>query len=162
MTVSSSANQPSNSTSSSVPNVKVATPDLILFNDTSIPVDQIADLVFQDIGGQEILSVARNDIVNGQKVLYSPIANLSEIALTYNPQTIFTFDSGTKSYFQNFAIKFDTYVPEYGSGTGVNGETIYIDQITGNLIVNVINMSSNEEIDIEVISSPSPVNDIIN
>lgn len=149
--VSSSANQPTN-TSSSTPNVKAATPDLILFKEADIPVEQIADLVFQDIGGQEILSVARNDIVNGQKVLYNPIKNLSTIALTYNPQTIFTFDAGSKAYFSNFAIKLEDYTPEIGEGTGTNGDIVYVDYETGNLVVNVINMSDNEDVDIQVLS----------
>jgi len=162
MTVSSSADQPTNITSSSIPNVKAATPDLILFNEESIPVEQLADLVFQDIGGQEILSVARTDLVNGQKLLYTPIRNLSSIALVYNPQTIFTFDAGANAYFQNFAIKLEDYTPSIDGGSGPDGSSVYIDSTTGNLIVNVTNMSDNEEVDIQVLSSASDVNDIIN
>jgi hypothetical protein len=159
MTISSTPDQPV-SVSSSMSNVKPATPDLILFNEDVIPIEQMTDLIFQDIGGQEILSVARNDIVNGQRILYSPIKNLSNIALIYNSQTIFTFDAGTQSYFQNFAIKFENYTPEPSTGTGTNGEIVYTDD-NGNLVINVINMSDSEDVDIQILARATPFNDII-
>lgn len=145
---------------SSTSSVKPATPDLILFNEDAIPVEQMTDLIFQDIGGQEILSVARNDMVNGQRVLYTPIKNLSSIALIHNPQTIFTFDAGAQSYFQNFAIKFENYVVEPGSGTDTDGDTVYVDD-EGNLIVNVTNMSDNEDVDIQIVARTTLFSDII-
>jgi len=39
------------SSSSTRPAVKVATPDLILFNEAPLPVDAMTNLIFEDIGG---------------------------------------------------------------------------------------------------------------
>jgi hypothetical protein len=33
--------------------VRIATPDLILFNESAIPVDVMTDLLFEEIGGQK-------------------------------------------------------------------------------------------------------------
>lgn len=141
--------------------VKPATPDLIVFNDDNIPVETMTDLIFEDIGGQEILGLSRNDIVNGQKIVYNPIANTSAIGMKYNSQNIFTVPSTAESYFKNFSIKLDSYVPEFGTGTGPEGEILYVDADTEDLIVNVINMSSNDQVEIQILSSGYPTGDII-
>lgn len=141
--------------------VKPATPDLIVFPTDNIPIDTMTDMTFEDIGGQEILGVSRNDIVNGQKVLYSPIANTSELAFKYSSKNIIALPPTSESYFSNFAIKLDSITPEYGSGTGSNGETVYIEPDTEDLVVNVKNMSSNDLIEIEILSSGYPTGDII-
>ena len=50
--------------------------DTILLNDETTPIEVLADLIFENIGGQELINIARNDTVNGQKVIYQPIKNL--------------------------------------------------------------------------------------
>ena len=163
--------------------VKPATPDLIVFPSENIPVDTMTDLIFEDIGGQEIISIARNDIVNGQKIVYSPIANTSQLGFKYNSYNIFTVPSTSDAYFQNFAIKLDTVVPKFGEGTGhllfptstdpdLNSlrETVYVEYATTDepdfpdtqdLVVNIKNMSSNDLVEIEILSSGYPTGDII-
>ena len=61
--------------------VKSATPDIIQFDDATIVdnAEVIVDLLFENIGGQELLTVARYDTVNGQDVKYQPIKNLKII-----------------------------------------------------------------------------------
>jgi len=145
--------------------VKVATPDIILFNESAIPVDLMTDLLFEDIGGQEIISIARNDIVNGQEVSYNLIGNLNGLERRYNSKNIFSLPDTIEKYFSNFSIRFDTHVPE--NGTGPNGERVYI--LTentaisqrGDLIIDVINMETNERVDIEVLRSGTPLGDTI-
>jgi hypothetical protein len=145
--------------------VKVATPDLILFNDSAVPVDVMADLLFEDIGGQEIISIARNDIVNGQEVSYNLIGNLNGLQRRYNSKNIFSLPDTIEKYFSNFSIRFDTHVPEEGTGPG--GARVYI--LTedtaisrrGDLIIDVINMETNERVDIEVLRSGTPLGDTI-
>ena len=58
--------------------VKVATPDLILKDADVIDVDIMTDLIFEDIGGYELATISRHDLVNGQEVIYSPIKNLTD------------------------------------------------------------------------------------
>lgn len=160
--------------STSNTNIKPATPDLIQFNDGDIPVEFMSQLMFEDVGGQEIISISRNDIVNGQRVVYSPIKNLSSLGLKYNALNIFSIPTSSQSQFNNFAIKLEDYVPAYGQGTGKYlfptdadlskrqlRETVYVDPANGDLIVNVTNLSDNEQVEIEVLSAGEPFNDII-
>lgn len=127
---------------------KTAPIDTILFDDQSISPEIMADLVFEDIGGHELLSISRNDIVNGQQVSYSPIKNLGLVQQRYNPNNILGLQSTSDKYFANFAIKFDEKVPLQGSG--VNGLNVYIEEATGDLIIETINMNSDEQIEVQV------------
>lgn len=199
--------------SSSRSAVRVATPDLILFNESSIPVDVMADLLFEEIGGQEIISIARNDIVNGQEVSYSLIGNLNGLQRKYNSKNIFSLPDTIEKYFSNFSIRFDTHVPEKGTAPLlyyigefesrvdegclkypiINRKTnelvacyqtfseaqedlerispprkrVYVVQESsetaarGDLVIDVINMETNERIDVEVLKGGRPFSDTI-
>jgi hypothetical protein len=176
--------------------IKVATPDLILFNEEGIPVEMITDLLFERIGGQEIINIARNDIVNGQRISYRLIGNTSTIQSLYNPRNIFQVTGTSEEFFKNFAIRFDRYVPANGTAPapfyiGEEGsndcsepspfpvlnryndtkvgcfssfkeaqafieltypirDIVYSDPSTGSLVVDVINMTKNQRLQIEV------------
>jgi hypothetical protein len=145
--------------------IKIATPDLILINEAASPIEVMADLLFEEIGGQEIISIARNDIVNGQEVSYSLIGNLNGLERRYNSKNIFSLPDTIEKYFSNFSIRFDTHVPE--EGTGPEGQRVYIVQestptsVRGDLIIDVVNMETNERVDIEVLKSGRPFSDTI-
>ena len=86
--------------------IKVATPDLIQFGDDQVPVEYMTDLLFEQVGAQEIMSISRNDIVNGQPVLYRPIKNIPQINASFNPLNIFASIDDNNAYFKNFPIAF--------------------------------------------------------
>lgn len=139
--------------------IKAASPDLLTIKQDDVPVDFMTDILFEDIGGQEILSVSRNDLVNGQKVIYSPIKNVSRISQRFNSNTMFPIPETTQSYFNNFAIKLEERIPDIG--TGPNDEIVYIDPITGNVVVNVTNMGTTDMVEIQVLSRGDLVSDIL-
>jgi hypothetical protein len=62
--------------------VKSANLETILFNDEEFSSEFIVDLLFESVAGQELLTVARNDTVNGQNVVYQPIINLNILQVT--------------------------------------------------------------------------------
>ena len=125
--------------------------DTILYNEEATPVEIMTDLLFENIGGQELVNIARNDTVNGQTVIYQPIKNLSSIQQEYNPNNIVSLQSTSDKYFQNFSIKFENKVPNVGNGP--NGSHIYIDPQTGDLIIEAINIQEGEQIQVEITSS---------
>ena len=125
--------------------------DTILFNDETLPIEIMADLLFENIGGQELINIARNDTVNGQEVIYQPIKNLSTIQQQYNPNNIVSLQATSDKYFQNFTIKFDSKVPNVGNGP--NGEHVYIDPETGDLVIEVVNIEEGEQVQVEITSS---------
>lgn len=137
--------------SASTTQVKSATKDIILFDDEAIPVALMADLIFEDIGGQELINIARRDTVNGQKISYQPIKNLSSIEQQYNPNNIISLQATSDKYFANFPIKLDDKIPQNGGGPG--GDYVYIDTTTGNLTVEAVGLESDEQIEIQIARS---------
>ena len=155
--VSSTPNTPS-SVGSNNSEVKVARPDIILFDDASMPIDIIPDLIFEDIGGQELISLSRNDTVNGISIAYQPIKNLSTIYQQYNSRNILDIQNTSETYFKNFSIKFESKIPT--SGSGPNGEVAYIDT-TGNLVIEVANLELDEQIEVQFLIDGDFFNDTI-
>lgn len=131
--------------------VKIAGKDIILFDEGSMPIDLMADLIFEDIGGEELISIARRDTVNGQKISYQPIKNLSSIEQQYNPNNIISLQATSDKYFSNFPIKLDDKIPK--NPTGPNGSYAYIDTVTGDLVIETVNLESDEQIEIQIATS---------
>ena len=145
--------------------VKVATPDLILFDEAGLPVEIMTNLIFEQIGGQEIINISRNDIINGQRITYSLVSNADQINNSYNPKNIFTVPGAIESYFKNFAIRLDTHIPE--RGTGPQGQFVYVDRDSINplqknrLVIDAINMKINEQVEIQVLNAGISISDIL-
>lgn len=133
---------------SNVEPVRTAPIDTILFNDDSVPIEIMADLIFENIGGQELINIARNDTVNGQTILYQPIKNLTAVQQQYNPNNIVSLQATSDKYFQNFSIKFDEKVPTQGTGPG--GSHVYINPQTGELVIEAVNLQQDEQIEVEI------------
>jgi len=144
---------------SNLNDVKPATPDLILFNDEKVPVDIMTDLIFENIGGQELINIVRSDLVNGQNILYQPIKNLSSIYFQYNPQNVLGLQDIDINYFKQFPINFANKTPE--CGTGPNCAIVYIDPDTGDLIINVINLAKDEQVEVSIVSDGIVLDDTI-
>ena len=130
------------------PPIKTATPDIVLFDEEAIDVDQMFDLIFENLSGQELISITRSDIINGQKISYQPIKNLSNIQQRYNPNNIISLQQTADRYFAGFSIKLEDRIPNEGNGQ--NGENIYIDSVTGDLVIEFINLNNDEQIETEI------------
>jgi hypothetical protein len=131
----------------SAPPVKTATLDIILFDEENIPTDGMFDQIFENIGGQELISITRSDIVNGQKISYQPIKNLSAIQQRYNPNNILSLQQTADKFFAGFSIKLEDKIPETGNGT--NGENVYLNA-AGDLIIEFINVNPDEQVETQI------------
>jgi hypothetical protein len=156
--------------------VKIATPDLILFNDEAMSIEIMTDLIFEDIGGYELATISRHDLVNGQKVIYAPIKNLTDLYLQYNPNNVLRLQS-SDSYFKSLSLSIFDHLPICGTGYDLvekvgepdktkwtkvpNCKSVYIDPLTGDLIINLVNVKENEQVEIQVLSSGEIFNDTI-
>jgi hypothetical protein len=154
------ANQPASAPKAVVnPAVLVATPALIALSNPPLEIDFMVDLIFENIGGQELISISRNDIINGQDVLYSPIKNLHSLYLEYNPNNIIKLENTADTYFKNFPIRLENKIPM--DGTGPDGAIVYIDPTTGDLVINVINLDSDEQVDVQILNGGEILNGTI-
>jgi hypothetical protein len=129
------------------PPIKTATLDIILFDEESVPIDGMFDQIFENIGGQELISITRSDIVNGQKISYQPIKNLSAIQQRYNSNNILSLQQTADKFFAGFSIKLEDKIPEIGNGT--DGQNVYLNA-TGDLVIEFININPDEQIETQI------------
>ena len=138
-------------TQSITKSIKTATPDIIIFDDEQVPIEVMADLVFENIGGQELINIGRNDLINGQSVIYQPIKNLNLIQQQYNPNNIIGIQDTSDKYFAGFSIKFDSKIPSVGNGP--NGQNVYLDENTGDIVIELVNVLADEQVEVQTITS---------
>lgn len=146
---------PVSSLGSSNSGIKAATTDLFV-NDRVEDVGIIEDLLFESVAGQELINIARHDMVNGQTVAYRPIKNLSAIAIQYSPQNLLSLQNPSTTYFNSFPIKLESKIPE-----GDTQNVVYIEEGTGDLIINLINMGADERVEVQILTSGDILNDTI-
>lgn len=125
---------------SSSTNFKVAPSDIIQFDDSSIEIALITDLLFEDIGATELSNISRSDLIDGIEVVYAPIKNLPIIRKDYDPRNIIA--TSTPDYFSRFAIDL--------SVRGVIEP--YFDD-SGNLVIEIETVEDNEEIQVQVLTN---------
>lgn len=127
---------------------KTAPIDTIIFDD-SLPVDALTGLVFEDIGGHELINTVRNDIVSGVSTQYNLIKNLNSLEKDYSPNNIINLQFTSDKYFSSFSVKADTKVPNEFNDGEIN--PIYVDA-DGNLIIEFTNLEPDEQVDIQIIT----------
>lgn len=157
--VSSSLLGVGSSTQSNAGDIKAARPDIIIATEEATPIELMTDLIFENIGGQELINIARTDIVNGQNVIYQPIKNLSSIFFKYNPQNILALQNTSEEYFKKFPIKLSNKIPD--CGTGPDCKIVYLESDTGNLVVNVINLEDDEQVEVQILVNGTVFNGTI-
>lgn len=122
-------------------NIKTAGSDIIVFDDDSIEITLIQDLLFEDIGATELANISRIDLIDGQDVMYSPIKNLPTIRREFNPNNIIA-TSYSMDYFSRFGIDI---IPR-----GINEP--YFDD-NGSLVIEIDSVAEDEEIQVQILAS---------
>jgi hypothetical protein len=141
----------SGSSTTTTPPVKSAPIDTVEFVDETFSAELITDLLFEDVGGQEILTIARGDTVNGQDVIYQPFKNLGILQEIYNPTTLLRVQGTSDRFFSNFTISLRDKIPKVGSGE--DGKNYKLDLATGEGIIEFINIKPDEQIEVQIISN---------
>lgn len=128
--------------------IKTAPIDTVVFIDDVVSDELITDLLFEDVGGQELLTIARSDTVNGQNVIYQPFKNLSILQETYNPTTLLMLQETSDKIFANYIIDLREKIPKVGSG--VNGANYYLDLTTGEGVIELVNLKADEQVEVQI------------
>lgn len=112
MSVSPTSNTP-DSSGSFVPSAKTkaADPSIILFDDAAYPAIVLEQMLFEDIAGQELLSIARTTDLSGAQVSNRLISNASELSIKYGSQNIIYIPDSLLNYFKNFSISLFDKLP---------------------------------------------------
>jgi hypothetical protein len=138
--------------------VKIATSNLFNLGVPDFNPDSITNLLFQDIGGQEIVNIARHDSVNGINLNYQPIKNIGTLASQANSLNLISLQGTDKSYFEEFPISLTDHIPDVGNGA--NGSIVYFDSTDQNLIINVVNIDG-YQVEVQFLSAYSIKSDTI-
>jgi hypothetical protein len=131
--------------------VKAAPIDTVTFVDEPYSEGFYEDILFQDFGGQELLSISRSDTVNGQRVSYQPFRDLGIIRDQYNPSSLLSIQETSDRFFANFLIKLNEKIPNVGNGP--NGKNIYFDSSTGDGIIELVNVETDEQVEIQILNA---------
>lgn len=127
--------------------VKSSTPQYILYDDSNINSEIIVDLLFENLSAHELVNIARNDNINGQRFFYNPIKNLVDIQTQFNPNNILRLQDTSEEYFKKYPIKLDDKIPNQGNG--INGTNVYFDA-DGNLIIETVNNAVDEQVEVQI------------
>lgn len=128
--------------------VKTAPIDTVEFIDETLSAELMLDLLFEDVGGQELLTIGRNDTVNGQDVVYQPFKNLKILQEIYNPTNLVKLSETSDKIFSNFTIDLKEKIPTVGNGA--NGANYYLDMTTGDGVIELVNLKSDEQVEIQI------------
>lgn len=119
--------------------IKQAQPDIVLDPEIDTTGDYIAERFFEEIGGTELISLSRHDLIDGIDVSYKPIANLSKLRRRFNPNNIIALDILFDNEFSKFNINL--------LSRGMNEP--YFDD-SGNLVVELDIIKPQENIEVEI------------
>lgn len=135
------------------PNIRV--PDLydIERGNDSLPESVLEYLLFEQIGGQELLSVSRTDTLNGTNPSYSIISNLVDLRFQYAPSNIISLPNTLPDIFKQYSIVLEKYVPEVSIAEG-DSPNAYINTDSENsLVLEFKNMQPNQQVELQILST---------
>jgi hypothetical protein len=137
---------------------KPASPDLIMLEEEAFPVEVITDLLFEDIGGTEILNFARHDLISGIDIKYQQISNLAKIDTIYGGANLIALQNTSEQVFKKYPLGRYDFTPEITDDPSGFNSPVYLDA-AGNLVVELKNIDNSYQIEIEFQSAKT--NDII-
>jgi hypothetical protein len=140
--------------------VKLASENIITNPNNRLPVDYLEKLYFQNIGGTEILTVARHNTVGGEKVYFNPIKNIQDIVRDFDPLNLLMSETA-QNIFNSYPINSAFYLPtantlsddEIGDES-VAGIGIQEEQERLTVFVNVNYLEPDQYVEIQVATGP--------
>ena len=129
---------------------KTPNKDVIIFDSDYISEDSIADILLEDIGGIELITLSNRETIDGLNPYYTLISNLSRIRREFDPSQIIAKQRSKQSYFDKFAIDLDSKIPdeEYLEDNGLSN-WFYRDA-DGNFVIELDNIGPDENIEVEI------------
>lgn len=146
--VAPSASFSAASVSSVKPDVKPATPDLVQIKEDVVPVEVMTTLLFENIGGTEILGMSRHDLINGIDIAYQQISNLAKVESTFGGQSLISLHNSTEQIFKSYGLRRYQYVPSSTDDPNGLNNHVYLDS-SGSLIIELDNLLPDMEIEVE-------------
>jgi hypothetical protein len=142
------------SPSTTTTSVKIPEKDNVLsLNKENYDVAEITNLLFEKLGAVELTKFTRTDTIDGINPYYDIISNLDKIKKEFDPSNLISSQKSDTSLYNAFSIKLENKIPgdKYLSDRSLDNY-VYIDS-NGSLIIELINITSDELIEIEIDTS---------
>ena len=121
--------------------VKISSVNVVNRNYDATSVEQMERLYFQNVGGTEILSVARHDTVGGEEVVFNNVDNIFELRSQFNPLNIL-MTTNINSLFSEYGV-------DIGTKIGALDETFSMN-VDGGIDIQVFNINRDEYLQVQV------------
>lgn len=133
--------------------VRVPERDVVNLAQETVSAETITNLLFENIGANELTKFVRHDTVEGINPYYDTISNLSDIKRKFDPSNLISLQKTTSSLFDIFPIKLQDKIPNdtYLSQNNLT-DFVYIDT-NGDLVIEVDNLKDSEIVEIEIDTS---------
>jgi hypothetical protein len=133
--------------------VKIPSRDVVDYQDADIPIELITNLLFENLGANELVKFERHDTVEGTNATYDIISNLAGIKKEFDPSNLISRQKVDTSYFDIYNIKLDTKIPDITYLFRNNLDNyVYIDT-NGDLVLELDNMNEDELVEVQIDSS---------
>jgi hypothetical protein len=144
------------------PPVKVASLDTILTGEEPKDIESMTNLVFQQIGGHEIISMLRSQNIVGQNVSYQPFINMADIVDEYSSRRIIPLPGASDRFFRAFPIDISLRFPDKPFGFSLDkSSNIYVEdgidesgeQVPDLLVIEVANLKEGETVEVQILTT---------
>jgi hypothetical protein len=138
-------------------------PQFFVGVDPAATIEEMENAIWQNIGGHEIISLVRRDLVDGINLDYSLVSNLKRLFQEYNPLTIFSIENSASVIFERFGIKLEKYVPSARKLSQIDPDLtvpVTVDS-DGRVVVYVQDIREDQEVEVQVLGSQQILRDTI-
>lgn len=131
--------------------VKAARPDIIITDDQN-SVETMTSYIFDDIGGQELLSASRHDLISSP--LASPYSLIADSGINFNEEQSIVFSEPSRSTISAYPINLNDHIP-------LGGLNAKFDDASGSLSLDIANLGENYFIEVQFLSTTDALNGTI-
>ena len=132
--------------------VAVPERDVINLAQEDLDAKTIENLLFENIGANELVKFVRHDTVEGNNPSYNIISNLTDVRRKFNPTDLISVQV-PDSPFKSTSINLSNKIPTQQDLDLLGIENyVYIDD-SGNLIIEVVNMRDREVVEVQIDSN---------
>jgi hypothetical protein len=124
--------------------------DVVNFSRVQFSIEGISNILFEQIGGIELISMVRRDTVEGQNPYYTVISNLSNIKKEFDPTQIISRQKPNQSFFDIYSIDINTKIPNDLYLERNNLTNFFYTDTNGDFVIELDNMLVDEVVELEI------------
>jgi hypothetical protein len=132
------------------PPVRVPERDVVQLSTFSPEAETIVNLLFENIGANELTKFVRHDTVDGINPYYDIISNLSDIKRRFDPATLISTQKTSTSIFDIYPIKLQDKIPDEKYLEENNLSNYIFFEENGDLVIEVVNITDSEIVEVQI------------